>query len=75
MNFLPVKTSTVLLSLTLTSAFVTGVSCADPLPKGEGQLDIVAWPGYIERGETDKGYNWVSQFEKETGCKIGRAHV
>lgn len=70
MNFLPVKTSTVLLSLTLTSAFVTGISCADPIPKGEGQLDIVAWPGYIERGETDKGYNWVSQFEKETGCMV-----
>jgi putative spermidine/putrescine transport system substrate-binding protein len=36
----------------------------------EGQLDIVAWPGYIERGETDKGYDWVTQFEKDTGCKV-----
>src|SRR6476660_9944791 len=24
------------------------------LGKGEGQVNIVAWPGYIERGETDK---------------------
>ena len=24
------------------------------LGKGEGAVDIVAWPGYIERGETDK---------------------
>src|SRR5687767_15364172 len=36
----------------------------------EGSLDIVAWPGYIERGETDKAYNWVSAFEAETGCKV-----
>jgi putative spermidine/putrescine transport system substrate-binding protein len=36
----------------------------------EGQLDIVAWPGYIERGETDKNYDWVTQFEKDTGCKV-----
>lgn len=36
----------------------------------EGALSIVAWPGYIERGETDKNYDWVSGFEKETGCKV-----
>lgn len=37
---------------------------------GEGQVDIVAWPGYIERGETDPGYDWVTKFEAETGCKV-----
>jgi putative spermidine/putrescine transport system substrate-binding protein len=36
----------------------------------EGHLDIVAWPGYIERGETDKAYDWVSKFEADTGCKV-----
>jgi putative spermidine/putrescine transport system substrate-binding protein len=36
----------------------------------EGQVDIVAWPGYIERGESDKAYDWVTQFEKDTGCKV-----
>lgn len=36
----------------------------------EGQVDIIAWPGYIERGETDKNYDWVTQFEKDTGCKV-----
>jgi putative spermidine/putrescine transport system substrate-binding protein len=36
----------------------------------EGQVDIVAWPGYIERGETDKGYDWVTGFEQQTGCKV-----
>jgi putative spermidine/putrescine transport system substrate-binding protein len=36
----------------------------------EGQVDIVAWPGYIERGESDKSYDWVTQFEKDSGCKV-----
>ena len=36
----------------------------------EGQVDIVAWPGYIERGETDKNYDWVTPFEQDTGCKV-----
>src|ERR1044071_3735587 len=38
--------------------------------EGEGEVDIVAWPGYIERGESDKNYDWVTQFEKDTGCKV-----
>jgi putative spermidine/putrescine transport system substrate-binding protein len=36
----------------------------------EGQVDIVAWPGYIERGETDKNYDWVKKFEADSGCKV-----
>jgi len=36
----------------------------------EGQLDIIAWAGYIERGESDKNYDWVTGFEKDTGCKV-----
>jgi putative spermidine/putrescine transport system substrate-binding protein len=40
------------------------------LGKGEGQVDILAWPGYIERGEADKGYDWVTDFEKTSGCKV-----
>ncbi len=38
--------------------------------KGEGLVDIVAWPGYIERGDTDKSFDWVTGFEKQTGCKV-----
>jgi putative spermidine/putrescine transport system substrate-binding protein len=38
--------------------------------EGEGQVDIVSWIGYIERGETDPAYDWVTQFEKDTGCKV-----
>jgi putative spermidine/putrescine transport system substrate-binding protein len=38
--------------------------------KGEGQVDIVAWAGYIERGATVKDFDWVTGFEKATGCKV-----
>ncbi len=37
---------------------------------GEGEVSIVAWPGYIERGQTDPGYDWVTDFEEKTGCKV-----
>ena len=33
---------------------------AEPLQsvgQGEGEVDIVAWPGYVERGESDKNYD------------------
>ena len=42
----------------------------DKLGKGEGKVDIVAWPGYIERGQTDKRFDWVTDFEKATGCMV-----
>jgi putative spermidine/putrescine transport system substrate-binding protein len=37
---------------------------------GEGAVSIVAWAGYIERGETDKAYDWVTKFEADSGCKV-----
>jgi putative spermidine/putrescine transport system substrate-binding protein len=36
----------------------------------EGQVSIVAWPGYLERGETDPAFDWITGFEKSTGCKV-----
>ncbi len=36
----------------------------------EGQVSIVAWPGYIERGETDPAFDWVTKFEESSGCKV-----
>jgi len=55
-------------------ALLTGLSPAlaqmTAVGDGEGQLNIVAWAGYIERGETDKAYDWVTKFEASTGCKV-----
>ncbi|WP_214454665.1 ABC transporter substrate-binding protein [Aeromonas dhakensis] len=60
------------LTLALIPALLAGQTQAAPttLGKGEGLLNIVAWAGYVERGETDKNYDWVTGFEKETGCKV-----
>ncbi len=65
---------TALLSALTTALLASaGVQAADPIKAvgaGEGQLDIVAWPGYIERGESDKAFDWVTGFEKDSGCKV-----
>jgi putative spermidine/putrescine transport system substrate-binding protein len=39
------------------------------LGSGEGTVNILAWPGYAENGSTDKTVDWVTPFEKATGCK------
>ncbi|WP_429806402.1 ABC transporter substrate-binding protein [Ensifer sp. B1-9] len=60
-------------ALTLSLGLVAPAFAQEPLKelgKGEGELSIVAWSGYIERGETDKNYDWVTDFEKQTGCKV-----
>ncbi|MCG6883771.1 MAG: extracellular solute-binding protein, partial [Silicimonas sp.] len=68
---------TKLLKLTAATALST-VLCAHSvaaqmmteLGEGEGQLNIVAWPGYIERGETMAEFDWVTGFEQATGCMV-----
>ena len=41
-----------------------------PVSEGEGKLNILAWPGYVESGLTDPLIDWVTPFEEETGCQI-----
>lgn len=36
----------------------------------EGEVSIIAWAGYIERGETDPAFDWVTDYEAETGCMV-----
>ena len=40
------------------------------LGNGEGQLNLVAWPGYAEDGSNDPKVDWVHPFEQKTGCKV-----
>lgn len=42
----------------------------DSVGASEGQVNIVAWAGYIERGDTDPAFDWVTSFEEETGCRV-----
>ena len=37
---------------------------------GEGELNLIAWAGYAEDGSNDPATDWVTPFEKETGCKV-----
>lgn len=48
----------------------SGPAMMKEIGAGEGELNIVSWPGYIERGETDPAYDWVTNFETATGCKV-----
>ena len=41
----------------------------ETLGDGEGELNLIIWPGYAERGEYE-GFNWVDPFEEATGCKV-----
>ena len=47
-----------------------GASAPTALGKAEGSLKIIAWAGYAEDGSTDPAYNWVSNFEKDSGCQV-----
>lgn len=40
------------------------------LGAGEGEVSVLAWPGYVENGSTDPAYNWVKPFEDASGCKV-----
>jgi putative spermidine/putrescine transport system substrate-binding protein len=40
------------------------------LGEPEGEVNLVGWAGYVENGSTDPDVDWVSDFEKETGCKV-----
>jgi putative spermidine/putrescine transport system substrate-binding protein len=60
-------------ALTMVAALGGQVMAQDMLASlgaGEGEVSIVAWAGYIERGETDKAFDWVTKFEADTGCKV-----
>jgi putative spermidine/putrescine transport system substrate-binding protein len=57
---------------TLALALAAGPVAAQVTALGEpeGQVNIVAWAGYIERGETMKEFDWVTKFEEASGCKV-----
>jgi putative spermidine/putrescine transport system substrate-binding protein len=64
------KSSTaLLLGLTMASQAMAQ-TMATEIGAGEGQVNIVAWPGYLERGETSPDFDWITGFEKATSCKV-----
>ncbi|TAK10740.1 MAG: extracellular solute-binding protein [Anaerolineae bacterium] len=60
-------------SLLLAACGGGGATAGGPLQsvgEGEGRVDIIAWAGYIERGETVAEFDWVTDFEAATGCMV-----
>jgi putative spermidine/putrescine transport system substrate-binding protein len=47
-----------------------GSSLPTSIGTGEGALNLIAWEGYVEDGSNDKSYDWVTPFEKNTGCQV-----
>jgi putative spermidine/putrescine transport system substrate-binding protein len=45
------------------------VPMAQSIGAGEGEVDILAWPGYAEDGTNDPATDWVTPFENDTGCQ------
>ncbi|MET0840302.1 MAG: ABC transporter substrate-binding protein [Marmoricola sp.] len=42
----------------------------DKLGEPEGEVSVLAWPGYVEDGSNDPAVDWISDFEKESGCQV-----
>ncbi len=51
-------------------SFSTFAAPLQSLGNGEGELNVVAWAGYLERGETVEAFDWVTGYEDNTGCKV-----
>ncbi len=58
------------LVLSACGATAAGGNMKTQVGAGEGEVSIISWAGYIERGDTDKAYDWVTEFEKQTQCKV-----
>jgi putative spermidine/putrescine transport system substrate-binding protein len=76
------KSTAVKLGFTLATCVALVVGCSgsgsggdkpkslESVGAGEGQLNLIAWAGYVENGSNDPKNDWVTQFEKDTGCKV-----
>lgn len=47
-----------------------GPTIIDAIGPGEGELNLIVWPGYAESGANVPEYDWVHPFETKTGCKV-----
>jgi putative spermidine/putrescine transport system substrate-binding protein len=51
-----------------------GGDTIDEIGEGEGELNLVIWAGYAERGDVE-GFDWVNPFEEETGCTVNTTNM
>lgn len=48
----------------------TAAGMQEEVGESESEVNIIAWAGYIERGDTDPKYDWVTEFEEDSGCDV-----
>ena len=53
-----------------TTTEAAGAQVKQEIGEGEGEVNLIAWAGYVEDGSTDPKVDWVTDFEKETGCQV-----
>ncbi|WP_351233183.1 ABC transporter substrate-binding protein [Streptomyces sp. NPDC002133] len=46
------------------------LSAQKSLGTSEGQVNLIAWAGYAEDGSNDPKVDWVTEFEKQSGCQV-----
>jgi len=51
---------------------VPDLPMASEVGESEGQVNIIAWAGFVEDGSTNPDADWVSAFEEETKCQVNR---
>lgn len=51
---------------------VPDIPAATEVGESEGEVNIIAWAGFVEDGSTNPDADWVTEFEKETQCKVNR---
>jgi putative spermidine/putrescine transport system substrate-binding protein len=49
---------------------VPDLKALDKLGEPEGEVSVLAWPGYVEDGSNDPKVDWVTEFEKSSGCQV-----
>ncbi|MHA7270694.1 extracellular solute-binding protein [Arthrobacter sp. HLT1-20] len=74
-NALKVMGTLAVAALALTACGTSGgdapaSSMKESIGAGEGQVSILAWPGYVEDGSNDPKVDWVTKFTADTGCKV-----
>jgi putative spermidine/putrescine transport system substrate-binding protein len=46
------------------------LAALEELGEPEGEVNVLAWPGYVEDGSNDPAVDWVSDFEESSGCQV-----
>ena len=58
-------------SVAPSQAATPGPSVPTELGSTQGQtINVLSWPGYVENGSTDKAQDWVTDFQKSSGCTV-----